>query len=63
MSADFLAIPYKETGFLNIADAIDKYLKSNVSKAVCHHTIRRCLNTPPPPPPQHCPPVAITGVT
>ena len=34
MPADFLAVPYKETGFLNVADAIDRYLKSNVSKAV-----------------------------
>ena len=50
MPADFLAIPYKETGFLNISDAIDRYLKSNVSKAVRLLRDKSCTTTPPPAP-------------
>jgi len=50
MPADFLAIPYKETGFLNISDAIDRYLKSNVSKAVRLLRDMICILRPPPPP-------------
>ena len=49
MPADFLAIPYKETGFLNISDAIDRYLKSNVSKAVRLLRDMICILRPPPP--------------
>lgn len=53
MPADFLAIPYKETGFLNISDAIDRYLKSNVSKAVRLLPDIICTLRPPPPSPPH----------
>ena len=69
MSAGFLAIPYKETGFLNIADATDRYLKSNVSKAVCQQSYLPAMLAPPPPPfagfparsPRPCPVLRFTG--
>ena len=60
MPADFLAVPYKETGFLNVADAIDRYLKSIVSKAVLRSRRAILQNPCPPLPPTPPPPPPLT---